>query len=75
MIIKVVFDLGIIYFDFVNNYGLILGSVEENFGWLLRIDLKFYCDELVIVIKVGYYMWEGFYGEWGFKKSIIVSVD
>lgn len=39
-----VFDFGIIYFDLVNNYGFLLGVVEENFGRIFKFDLKFYRD-------------------------------
>lgn len=60
-----VFDFGIIYFDLVNNYGLLLGLVESNFGCILKELFLFYCDELIIFIKVGYMMWDGFYGDWG----------
>lgn len=34
--IKYVFDSGVIYFDLVNNYGFGLGSVEINFGKILK---------------------------------------
>ena len=74
-IIKAALDLGITYFDLANNYGPTPGSAEENLGRLLRTDLKPYRDELVIATKAGYHMWEGPYGEWGSKKSIIASAD
>lgn len=74
-IIKVALDLGITYFDLANNYGPTPGSAEENLGRLLMTDLKPYRDELVIATKAGYHMWEGPYGEWGSKKSIIASAD
>lgn len=67
--------MGIIYYDLVNNYGLEFGSVEINFGCIMVIDMWLYCDEMVIVSKVGYVMWLGLYGNWGLWKSIIVSVD
>lgn len=61
-----VFDKGIIYFDLVNNYGFFYGLVEEMFGFIMKKFFMFYWDELFIFIKVGYDMWEGFYGNWGF---------
>lgn len=75
MILCKVFDLGIMYFDLVNNYGLFSGSVEENFGCLLWEDFVVYCDELIIFIKVGYDMWFGFYGFGGLCKYLFVSFD
>ena len=34
------FDNGITHFDLANNYGPIAGSAEENFGKILKTDLK-----------------------------------
>ena len=34
------FDLGILHFDLANNYGPPFGSAEENFGRILRDDLR-----------------------------------
>src|SRR3712207_7788850 len=34
------FDLGITHFDLANNYGPPPGSAEENFGRILRDDLR-----------------------------------
>ena len=59
------FDLGILHFDLANNYGPPYGSAEENFGRMLRDDLRPYRDELIISTKAGYDMWPGPYGEWG----------
>ena len=47
-IVRRAFDLGITHFDLANNYGPPYGSAEENFGRLLREDLRPYRDELVI---------------------------
>ncbi len=69
------FDLGITHFDLANNYGPEIGTAEENFGKILREDLKNHRDELVISTKAGYRMWEGPYGEWGSKKYLIASLD
>ena len=69
------FDLGITHFDLANNYGPIPGSAEENFGKILRNELKPYRDELLISTKAGYYMWPGPYGDNGSKKYLISSID
>src|SRR6476646_120035 len=69
------FDLGITHFDLANNYGPPYGSAEENFGRMLRDDLRPYRDELVISTKAGYDMWPGPYGEWGARKYLLASLD
>ncbi len=69
------FDLGITHFDLANNYGPPPGSAEENFGKILREDLRHHRDELVISSKAGYWMWPGPYGEWGSRKYLIASLD
>ena len=69
------FDLGVTHFDLANNYGPPYGSAEENFGRLLRRDLKPYRDELVVSTKAGYDMWPGPYGEWGSRKYVLASLD
>jgi L-glyceraldehyde 3-phosphate reductase len=69
------FDLGITHFDLANNYGPPPGSAEENFGNILRQDLRQYRDELIISSKAGYLMWPGPYGEWGSRKYLIASLD
>jgi L-glyceraldehyde 3-phosphate reductase len=69
------FDNGITHFDLANNYGPEPGSAEENFGKVLKHDLKAYRDELLISTKAGYLMWDGPYGEWGSKKSLIASLN
>ncbi len=74
-IIRHAFDSGITHFDLANNYGPPAGSAEENFGRILKADLKPYRDELIISSKAGYYMWEGPYGEWGSKKYLVSSLD
>ncbi|MFP7481538.1 aldo/keto reductase, partial [Weissella paramesenteroides] len=70
-IIHQAFDLGITYFDLANNYGPVPGSAEKNFGEIMAHDMHAYRDELVIASKAGYEMWDGPYGNWGSKKSII----
>ncbi|HEV3479707.1 MAG TPA: L-glyceraldehyde 3-phosphate reductase [Gaiellaceae bacterium] len=74
-IVRRAFDLGITHFDLANNYGPPYGSAEENFGTLLRQDLRTYRDELVISTKAGYDMWPGPYGEWGSRKYLLTSLD
>ena len=56
------FDRGITHFDLANNYGPPYGSAEENFGRIMRDDLRPYRDELLISTKAGYDMWPGPYG-------------
>jgi L-glyceraldehyde 3-phosphate reductase len=74
-IVRRAFDLGVTHFDLANNYGPPYGSAEENFGTLLRQDLRPYRDELVISTKAGYDMWPGPYGEWGSRKYLLASLD
>ncbi|WP_159886958.1 L-glyceraldehyde 3-phosphate reductase [Paenibacillus puerhi] len=69
------FDLGITHLDLANNYGPPPGSAEENFGRMLREDLRPYRDELIISTKAGYLMWPGPYGDWGSKKYLVSSLD
>ena len=74
-IVRRAFDLGILHFDLANNYGPPYGSAEENFGRMLRDDLRPYRDELIISTKAGYDMWAGPYGEWGSRKYLLASLD
>ncbi len=74
-IVRRAFDLGITHFDLANNYGPPYGSAEENFGTLMRKDLRPYRDELVVSTKAGYDMWPGPYGEWGSRKYLLASLD
>ena len=69
------FDLGLTHFDLANNYGPPPGSAETNFGHILRTDLAAHRDELIISTKAGYLMWDGPYGEWGSRKSVLASLD
>ena len=69
------FDLGVTHFDLANNYGPPPGSAEENFGKILRDDLRRYRDELVISTKAGWQMWPGPYGDWGSRKYLLASLD
>jgi len=74
-ILRRAFDLGVTHFDLANNYGPPAGSAESNFGRILAEDFLPYRDELVISSKAGYEMWEGPYGEWGSRKSVLASLD
>ncbi|HYY04135.1 MAG TPA: L-glyceraldehyde 3-phosphate reductase [Gaiellaceae bacterium] len=74
-IVQRAFDLGITHFDLANNYGPPYGSAEENFGLVMRDDLRPFRDELVISTKAGYDMWPGPYGEWGSRKYLLASLD
>ena len=69
------FDRGVTHFDLANNYGPPYGSAEENFGKVMKSDLKKYRDELIISTKAGYDMWPGPYGEWSSKKYLTASLD
>ena len=69
------FDCGITHFDLANNYGPEPGSAEENFGRILKSDLKSYRDEMIISTKAGFEMWDGPYGNWGSRKYLIASLD
>ena len=69
------FDHGIFHFDLANNYGPEPGSAEENFGRIFAADLTKHRDELIISTKAGYRMWDGPFGEWGSRKSLISSCD
>ena len=41
----------------------------------MRTDFAGLRDELIVSSKAGYDMWEGPYGEWGSRKSLIASCD
>lgn len=69
------FNKGIVHFDLANNYGPPPGSAESNFGKILRADLSTHRDELFISSKAGHLMWEGPYGDWASRKSLIASCD
>lgn len=69
------FDNGITHFDLANNYGPVYGAAEENFGRILKSEMKSYRDEMIISTKAGYDMWEGPYGNFGSKKYLVASLD
>ena len=74
-ILKTAFNSGIVHFDLANNYGPPYGYAEETFGKILKKHLKSFRDELFISTKAGYDMWPGPYGNWGFRKYLISSLD
>ena len=74
-VVHTAFDNGITHFDLANNYGTPYGSAEENFGKILKTDLKNYREELLISSKAGYEMWPGPYGNFGSRKYMISSCD
>lgn len=63
------FDQGITHFDLANNYGPPPGSAEEDFGTILKDELKSHRNELVISSKAGYLMWDGPYALIGASSS------
>lgn len=69
------FDHGITHFDLANNYGPPPGAAEEAFGQVLATSFAHYRDELFISTKAGYEMWQGPYGNWGSRKSLMASLD
>ncbi|MGJ4843427.1 aldo/keto reductase [Leifsonia sp. Le1] len=74
-IVRRAFDLGVTHFDLANNYGPPAGTAETNFGRILREGLQPYRDEIVVSTKAGYFMWNGPYGEWGSRKTMLSSLD
>jgi len=74
-VIRRAFDRGMTHFDLANNYGPPYGSAEENFGEILRKDLRPYRNELVISSKAGWDMWPGPYGIGGSRKYLLASLD
>jgi L-glyceraldehyde 3-phosphate reductase len=74
-ILRRAFDLGVTHFDLANNYGPPPGAAERNFGRLFAQDFRPYRDEVIVSTKAGYHMWNGPYGEWGSRKSLLSSLD
>ena len=74
-ILRTAFDCGITHFDLANNYGPPAGSAESNFGRIFAEDFLPYRDEIIVSSKAGYLMWDGPYGEWGSRKSVLASLD
>jgi L-glyceraldehyde 3-phosphate reductase len=89
-ILRRAFDLGVTHFDLANNYGGVgpaevvlrngssgpaYGTAEQNFGTIMREDLRPYRDELIISTKAGYDMWPGPYGDRGSRKYLLASLD
>jgi L-glyceraldehyde 3-phosphate reductase len=74
-VVRRAFDRGVTHFDSANNYGPPYGSAEENFGEILRKDLRSYRNELLISTKAGWDMWPGPYGDGGSRKYLLASLD
>lgn len=74
-VIRRAFDRGVTHFDLANNYGPPYGSAEENFGEILRKDLRNHRNELFISTKAGWDMWPGPYGAGGSRKYMLASLD
>src|ERR1035438_4837962 len=74
-VVRRAFDRGVTHFDLANNYGPPYGSAEENFGEILRKDLRSYRNELLISTKAGWDMWPGPYGDGGSRKYLLASLD
>ena len=74
-VIRRAFDRGVTHFDLANNYGPPYGSAEENFGEILRKDLRKHRNELLISTKAGWDMWPGPYGVGGSRKYLLASLD
>ncbi|MGX7677774.1 L-glyceraldehyde 3-phosphate reductase [Jatrophihabitans sp. DSM 45814] len=74
-ILRRAFDLGICHIDLANNYGPPYGGAEENFGRILKQDLRPYRPELFISTKAGWDMWPGPYGDLGSRKYLLTSLD
>lgn len=74
-VVRRAFDRGVTHFDLANNYGPPYGSAEENFGEILRKDLRAHRNELLISTKAGWDMWPGPYGFGGSRKYLLTSLD
>ena len=74
-IVHYAFDHGICHFDLANNYGPPNGAAEERFGRYMKQSMYTHRDEMFIATKAGHQMWEGPYGDWGSRKSLIASLD
>ena len=74
-ILHTAFDHGITSFDLANNYGPPNGSAEETFGKIMSSSFQTHRSELFIATKAGYEMWDGPYGNWGSRKSLMNSLD
>jgi L-glyceraldehyde 3-phosphate reductase len=74
-VVRYAFDNGITHFDLANNYGPPYGAAEENFGRIVKKDLRPYRDELIISSKAGWDMWPGPYGQLGPRKYLLASLD
>ena len=74
-IVHYAFDHGICHFDLANNYGPPNGAAEERFGRYMKRSMHTHRDEMFIATKAGHLMWNGPYGDWGSRKSLVASLD
>lgn len=74
-IVRRAVDLGVIHFDLANNYGPPAGSAEENFGRILKKDLRSIREQLVISSKAGWHMWPGPMGFGGSRNYLMSSLN
>lgn len=74
-IVHYAFDHGICHFDLANNYGPPNGAAEERFGRYMKQSMHTHRDEMLIATKAGHLMWQGPYGDWGSRKSLMASLD
>ncbi|AYF97027.1 aldo/keto reductase [Protaetiibacter intestinalis] len=74
-ILRHAFDRGVIHFDLADNYGPPNGSAEENFGRVLRKDLRRYRSELVVSTKAGWPHWPGPHGDFGSRNHLLSGLE
>lgn len=74
-IVRYAFDHGVNHFDIANQYGPPPGAAEENFGRILKKDLRPYRSELVIATKAGWPQWPGPNGRLNGKKHLQASLN
>ena len=61
--------------DLANNYGPPPGAAESMFGRILKKDFSSHRDETITSTKAGYWMWPGPYGDGGYRKYMLSSLD
>lgn len=74
-VLHTAFDKGIVSFDLANNYGPPNGSAEETFGKIMAQSFHKYRSEIFVATKAGHQMWDGPFGDWGSRKSLMNSLD
>lgn len=74
-IILTAFEHGIVHFDLANNYGPPPGAAEVTFGRIFHDSLEAHRDEIFVSTKAGHLMFDGPFGDWGSRKSLLNSLD